>query len=186
MINELFLSCALAAVPMFSGHTDSTVPAHVLGEIVHTPRFIYHYQKSKKKILVISGQSTVVAMMRIIGLAAFGAYTEDGFGLTQWHFATDINAIATPSGLFGSVYVLHPNPFKDEMIGALHESIRMVELNGFLMFDDETYPVWSGVLSFYQWERLPFREGRLMIWQKPNRNPISRERPWLKIIRSQA
>ena len=166
-MKELFLIAALCAPPAFSG--PAPLRGHVLHEIISIPQFMDFVAKGKRPLLVVGGMSEIVRNMRKRGHIAFGATTEDGFASTRWHSVMDASHIAFQPGSFHSVYWLHIPPSKREGTLMLEQAVRLIVDGGYLVFDELTYASWPRELAAMGWDRLPFREGVLMIWQKPQK-----------------
>lgn len=193
ILKELFLICALAPAPLFSGHLAPAVAFHeavewikpivasvakedlrerFLKSLLLTGEFLAYTQRRKHstegRTLVIDGKfPLLVKALRSQGIDAFGLAVTDDILLSSWH------AIGLPSFI----------PFQEEMFyvtywvtgtetllwgDVLKEVSRVVEPQGFFVFNEEdVVPLWGRTLQDWRWEKLPIKIGNLSIFQKP-------------------
>lgn len=167
-VTSLFLIAALCAPPAFSG--PAPLRGHVMRDIVSIPQFMDFVARGRRPLLVVGGMSEIVRNMRKRGHAAFGATTETGFASTRWHAVMDASSIAFQRGSFHSVYWLHMPRNKREATSMMDQAIALVQEGGYLVFDEESYPGWIRTMKETGWDRLPFCEGSLMIWKRPQKH----------------
>jgi hypothetical protein len=167
-MKELFLIAALTMPPAFSG--PAPLRGHVLHDIVSIPQFMDYVARGKRPLLVVGGMSEIVRNMRKRGHRAFGATTEDGFASTRWHSVMEAGRMAFQHESFHSVYWLHLPPSKREGTLMLEQAVRLIVEGGFLVFDELTYASWPKELMALGWDRLPFKEGVLTIWNRPQKH----------------
>lgn len=160
MINALFLVTALA-LPALGFTPTKMEQSHVT---------FSKFLKLEQRILLVGGNPQFVELFRENGLKAFGALTEDQPGVTPYHIVTEPKDIGFKKEVFQAVYWLHKNMFGASGLVFLDEATRLIQVGGYLLFDDEQYTEWpSWMHTMPWWDRMPFRLGTLVIYQKRKR-----------------
>lgn len=119
------------------------------------------------RVLLAGGNPGWVRVFRAEGWNAFGALTDDDpRGATSWHAVTDPGHLSFLSESVQAVFWLRANALRTLDHAILLEVIRLVTPQGYLIFNEETYPDWPTLLIFMGWEPTFFHWHSLDIWQK--------------------
>lgn len=135
--------------------------------VVTTAEFARWRTKNNGKVLLVGGDPGLINSFRIQGGKAFGILTTDRPGTTRYHAVGDAGKLPVLSRAFQFVYWLEDNPGKTMALNELWDALQAVATDGLFIFNREDYPDWEVWLWKHSWERLPFRAGDYVLFQRP-------------------